>query len=87
MVVSERAWVTGETVWVELKNFQLAGFAVVRHCTRQKDRAYATGLEFRGPMKRHQPGKWEVRRVRPSEDVWTSGDDARLCGDGFSRVA
>jgi hypothetical protein len=87
MVVSERAWVKGEVVWLELKCFRLAGYAVVRHCTPRKERGYATGLEFRGPLKRHESGKWEIRHIRSGSDVWTSGDDVELSLEDLSRVA
>ena len=87
MVVSERAWVKGSVVWLELKCFRVAGYAVVRHCTPRKTRGYVTGLEFRGPLQRHETGTWEIRRIRDTESTWTETDDAEDGIEGLSWVA
>lgn len=87
MVVSERAWVKGTVIWLELKCFRLAGHAVVRHCTPQKGGGYVTGLEFHGPLQRHETGTWEIRRVRHTADTWTETDDAEGIAGDLSWVA
>ena len=86
MVVSKRPWATGATVCLQLKTFGLAGLAVVRHCTPRKGSVYATGLEFLGPLKRHETGIWEVRRVGHTDGVWTKNDEFKGPIDEFSEV-
>jgi len=87
MVVSERAWVKGTVVWLELKCFRVAGYAVIRHCTPRKTRGYVTGLEFRGPLQRHESGNWEIRRIRHTDSTWTETDDAEREIQALSWVA
>ncbi|MGO9258256.1 MAG: hypothetical protein ACLQU1_18365 [Bryobacteraceae bacterium] len=86
MVVSKQAWATRAGVCPQLKSFQLAGFAVVRHGTPRKRWGYATGLEFRGPLKRHETGTWKIRRIRHADGVWTKSD-AQVPIDELSQMA
>lgn len=86
-VLCTKGWEPGTVLFLRLTEVQLGGFAEVRHCTLRKDKRYAIGMAFRGPLI-PQGATWQVQRVvQPSGDGWTKNDDRPIVPDEPREVA
>lgn len=68
MVLCDKPWTIGTTVFVRLKDFGMGCVAEVRYCTQRKKGNFVVGLKFKKPPAL-QIGDWFIERAsRPADD-------------------
>ena len=69
LVIGKRPVPPGTLVFAHFGTFNMAGFAYVRHCNKQRFR-YAIGLEFRGALLREHMSGWNLHHT---PNKWNDG--------------
>src|SRR5262249_38615867 len=62
-VISKVPIPAGASIFIQITNRGLMGFARVRYCRARTSSTYIIGMEFCAPLMRGQFGEWSIRRI------------------------